>query len=389
MDFDAADFRRYRLKYGDILLNEGQSHDLVGRPAMWRDEVDDCCFQNTLIRFRANPDKTIPEFALAVFLAYFRAGRFAAVGSQTSNVAHLGATRFAQMPFPLPPLSLQRIFAERIAEVRSAESEQFASKQGLDNLFQSLLTRAFNGELTAAWRERHAELLHDEAVQRDIALGLRAAEPTLGDLEDDRVTHAERAEAERQLQQANELLLQSRSPFLRSLADEMFGNLKETLIDSALAIATQSIDWDAFQVGVPEEIRIQVAQVADSFRAIQQQVRVQPVLRQSPELAAQMASALGQVFQLYQRAQAIAGSRAVREAFDRHAGALIDKLAQVPTYFRAEDLAQNGLGISEADEGLRLLAALGYVRPVLVRGQERYRRVDPISERVVIEEFAE
>jgi len=356
---------------------------------MWRNEVDDCCFQNTLIRFRANPDKTIPEFALAVFLAYFRAGRFAAVGSQTSNVAHLGATRFAQMPFPLPPLTLQGIFAERIAEVRSAENEQFAGRQRLEDLFQSLLTRAFNGELTAVWRERHAELLHDEAVQRDIALGLRAAEPTLGDLEDDRVTRAEREEAARQLQLAYELLLQSSSPFLRSLADEMFGNPQETLIDSALAIATQPIDWDNFQIGVPEEIRIQIAQVADSFRALQQQARVQPALRQSPELAAQMMSAVGQIIQIYQRAQAIAGSRAVRDTFDRYAAALIDKLAQAPVYFRAEDLAQNGVGISEADEGLRLLAALGYVRPVLVRGRLRYRRVDPLGERVVVEEFAE
>jgi len=98
---------------------------------------------------------------------------------------------------------------------------------------------------------------------------------------------------------------------------------------------------------------------------------------------------VGQIIQIYQRAQAIAGSRAVRDTFDRYAAALIDKLAQAPVYFRAEDLAQNGVGISEADEGLRLLAALGYVRPVLVRGRLRYRRVDPLGERVVVEEFAE
>jgi type I restriction enzyme S subunit len=48
MDFDPADFQAYRLLYGDILLTEGQSTELVGRPAMWRDEVENCCFQNTL-----------------------------------------------------------------------------------------------------------------------------------------------------------------------------------------------------------------------------------------------------------------------------------------------------------------------------------------------------
>lgn len=48
------DFLRYRLQDGDILLNEVQSRELVGRFAMFQGQVDDCCFQNTLIRFRCD-----------------------------------------------------------------------------------------------------------------------------------------------------------------------------------------------------------------------------------------------------------------------------------------------------------------------------------------------
>ncbi len=54
MDFNEREFERYHLQYGDILLNEGQSIELVGRPAIWRDELPGCCFQNTLIRFRSS-----------------------------------------------------------------------------------------------------------------------------------------------------------------------------------------------------------------------------------------------------------------------------------------------------------------------------------------------
>lgn len=61
MDFDDSDFKTYRLRHGDILLNEGQSTELVGRPAMWREELPECCFQNTLIRFRADPERMEPE----------------------------------------------------------------------------------------------------------------------------------------------------------------------------------------------------------------------------------------------------------------------------------------------------------------------------------------
>jgi type I restriction enzyme S subunit len=147
MDFDERDFVQYRLEEGDILLNEGQSTELVGRPAMWRNEIADCCFQNTLVRFQPDRKRVLPDFALAVFLSYFRGGNFASISSKTSNVAHLGAARFAKMPFPLPPLPLQKEFAARVSDIRAMQADQAASRRRLDDLFQSMLHRAFNGEL--------------------------------------------------------------------------------------------------------------------------------------------------------------------------------------------------------------------------------------------------
>ncbi len=147
MDFDREDFAAYRLEHGDILLNEGQSTELVGRTAMWRNEIPDCCFQNTLIRFQPNRETTLPEFALALFLHYYRTGEFAKISSKTSNVAHLGAGRFAAMPFPLPPIPLQREFARRVTAVEALKTAQRASLAELDALFATLQHRAFRGEL--------------------------------------------------------------------------------------------------------------------------------------------------------------------------------------------------------------------------------------------------
>src|SRR5690242_21963936 len=53
MNFTAEEVEVYELKPGDVLLNEGQSIELVGRPAIYGGEVAGACFQNTLIRFRA------------------------------------------------------------------------------------------------------------------------------------------------------------------------------------------------------------------------------------------------------------------------------------------------------------------------------------------------
>lgn len=147
MDFDDSDFKTYRLRHGDILLNEGQSTELVGRPAMWREELPECCFQNTLIRFRANPEKMEPEFALEVFLYYLRKGQFARLSSKTSSVAHLGAGRFAEMPIPLPPLKLQRQYAEKRRHIHTLHGKRRGQVQEANQLFGSLVQHAFRGEL--------------------------------------------------------------------------------------------------------------------------------------------------------------------------------------------------------------------------------------------------
>jgi type I restriction enzyme S subunit len=147
MDFDDRDYESYQLQAGDILLNEGQSTELVGRPAMWRNEIVDCCFQNTLVRFQAHDDVTHPYYALYVFLHYLWFGKFAQVSSKTSSVAHLGAARFAAMPFPLPDYSEQLAFAEIAEEVYQTAKRQTALGDESEDLFASLQQRAFRGEL--------------------------------------------------------------------------------------------------------------------------------------------------------------------------------------------------------------------------------------------------
>lgn len=59
----------------------------------------------------------------------------------------LTRTNMDRIPVPIPPLALQEEFAHRAAEVRELEAAQAASRQRLEALFQSVLYRAFNGDL--------------------------------------------------------------------------------------------------------------------------------------------------------------------------------------------------------------------------------------------------
>lgn len=112
MNFSPEEQETFRLHPGDILLNEGQSKELVGRPALYKGEVPGACFQNTLLRFRCNAD-LLPEYALKYFQYCMHSGIFQRAAQQTTNIAHLSAGRLSSIEFLLPPLKEQaRILAQ-------------------------------------------------------------------------------------------------------------------------------------------------------------------------------------------------------------------------------------------------------------------------------------
>lgn len=150
MNFTPDEFQIYRLEYGDILLNEGQSKELVGRPAIYKNEVPGACFQNTLVRFRAYQD-VLPEYALLLFRLYLHDGQFLKIARQSTNIAHLGAERFAKMPFPLAPLLEQKEIVNEIDRHLSIITKindiiELSFKQA-ESLRQSILKKAFEGNL--------------------------------------------------------------------------------------------------------------------------------------------------------------------------------------------------------------------------------------------------
>jgi type I restriction enzyme S subunit len=118
MDFTPAERDTYSVQLGDVILNEGQSIDLVGRSAIYDGEPNRYCFQNTLIRFRALPPND-PRYCRGVFKHWLDTGRFTTVARQTTSVAHLGADRLAQMNFPLP-LSQEQL---RIATILTQQEK--------------------------------------------------------------------------------------------------------------------------------------------------------------------------------------------------------------------------------------------------------------------------
>ncbi|WP_329534437.1 restriction endonuclease subunit S [Streptomyces sp. NBC_01450] len=149
MDFsDTGD--RYTLKDGDVLLNEGQSPHLLGRPAIYRGIPEGAAFQNTLLRFRPNSWVT-SEWALLVFRRHMHTGRFTKESRITTNIAHLSAARLKTVEFPYPPVDKQEMIVKQVRrqleDADRMDAELRIVTTGSGELRAALLHAAFTGAL--------------------------------------------------------------------------------------------------------------------------------------------------------------------------------------------------------------------------------------------------
>lgn len=87
----------------------------------------------------------------AEFLRWSLQAQHAHLLNQVSTASHgtkkLDSENLRAVTIPVPPLPLQKEFAQRVAEIHGLEADQVASRGRLEDLFQSLLHRAFEGEL--------------------------------------------------------------------------------------------------------------------------------------------------------------------------------------------------------------------------------------------------
>ncbi len=138
-------FAQFRIRPGDVLLNEGQSLELVGRCALYQDEYHEpCAMQNALLRFRARTGVS-EIFASYLFRHCQQTGVFARIALQTTSVAHLGGSRFQRLCLAWPKTEAeQRAIAAALSDVDAllAKLDQFiAKKRGLKQAaMQQLLT---------------------------------------------------------------------------------------------------------------------------------------------------------------------------------------------------------------------------------------------------------
>ena len=134
----------FLLKENDLLFNNTNSIDLVGKSTLFKSVSFPCTFSNhfTRVRFR---DDVIPEWVLFHFIGLWRKGFFRSVAIRHVGQAAVQTKYVTNLKIPLPPLPEQKKIAEilstadqAVEKINKARDKTQRLKKGL---MQELLTK--------------------------------------------------------------------------------------------------------------------------------------------------------------------------------------------------------------------------------------------------------
>ena len=143
---DFKDMSKYWLRPGDVLFNNTNSAELVGKSALFLGFTEEMVFSNHFSRITSNPENLLPGFLAKWLIATWAEGTFAGMCNRWIGQASIPRQKLLEMSIPLPPLPEQRrIVAHLDQQMALAEKARLVAEEMLQNI--SSLKAAFLREI--------------------------------------------------------------------------------------------------------------------------------------------------------------------------------------------------------------------------------------------------
>ena len=148
ISLDTSERSRYETTVGDLLfIRVNGNPDYVGRCAIFDGFGESVYFNDHIMRVKIDQSKVNSKF-LSFLLNGERGKKEIASYRKTSAGQHtINQEGLNKITLPVPPLPLQKEFAQRVEAVEKLKATHRASLSQLQALFASLQHRAFRGEL--------------------------------------------------------------------------------------------------------------------------------------------------------------------------------------------------------------------------------------------------
>jgi type I restriction enzyme S subunit len=160
---DCEPRKELEVRKGDLLFTRKNTRELVGAAAYVFETPSRLMTPDLIFRLIPNPEIIDPIYLWqAMIQPEARMMIQAQASGAAASMVNISQNRLMPLEFPVPPISAQRRFADAVQTYRNSAKQQSTSAATLETLFQTLLHRAFDGSLTAAWREGQAKELLQE-----------------------------------------------------------------------------------------------------------------------------------------------------------------------------------------------------------------------------------
>lgn len=166
-NFDSKELSALTLKEGDLLLiRSNGSVDLVGKVAVISENDIQYLYAGYLIRVRLRLEKAVPKYISYCLQSPQLRQIIENIARSTSGVNNINSKELASLELSLPPISEQHEIVRRVEQLftyaDTIEKQVNNALARVNNLTQSILAKAFRGELTAQWRAENPELISGE-----------------------------------------------------------------------------------------------------------------------------------------------------------------------------------------------------------------------------------
>jgi len=137
-----TELEQYRLEAGDILVVEGNGNlEQLGRAAVFSGEIEDCVYQNMIIRIRPREDSLMSQYVCQYLNSPQGHTSIVKKGMSSSGLFHLGVERLMKIEIPLPPLSEQRQIASILSTIDDTITAARASVEASKALKMRLINQ--------------------------------------------------------------------------------------------------------------------------------------------------------------------------------------------------------------------------------------------------------
>lgn len=134
---------------GDILFSRANTRELVAAVCMVNEDREDLFLPDKLWKIEINNEIVNPYYFLFVLRNESFRNELRKKSTGTSgSMLNISKKKLIETDFPIPPIELQNQFAHIVKQVIILKTHQKQSKKQIDNLFNTLMQKAFKGELT-------------------------------------------------------------------------------------------------------------------------------------------------------------------------------------------------------------------------------------------------